>query len=53
MAKGLALRETHSKLFLVLSKLFWRCMRSKPVEEPTEPYTYLDLEPPKLEVKLD
>ncbi|CAM8971443.1 hypothetical protein QQ045_030149 [Rhodiola kirilowii] len=34
-------------------KLFWRCMRSKPGEEPTEPYTYLDLEPPKLEVKLD
>ncbi|CAM8965595.1 unnamed protein product [Rhodiola kirilowii] len=34
-------------------KLFWRCMRSKPGEEPTEPYTYLDLEPPKVEVKLE
>ncbi|CAM8968850.1 unnamed protein product [Rhodiola kirilowii] len=34
-------------------KLFWRCMRSKPGEEPTEPYTYLDLELPKVEVKLE
>ncbi|KAF3966628.1 hypothetical protein CMV_009283 [Castanea mollissima] len=30
-------------------KLFWRCMRSKPGEEPTEPYTYLQLDPPKRE----
>ncbi|KAF7827142.1 hexokinase-1 protein [Senna tora] len=37
-------------------KLFWQCMRSKPGEEPTQPYTYLDLEPPKrseTEVKLE
>ncbi|XP_051126122.1 uncharacterized protein LOC127248032 isoform X1 [Andrographis paniculata] len=34
-------------------KLFWRCMRSKPGEEPTEPFTYLDLEPPKREIKLE
>ncbi|KAG4385975.1 hypothetical protein AAZX31_12G183700 [Glycine max] len=32
-------------------KLFWQCMRSKPGEEPTEPFTYLDLEPPKRETK--
>ncbi|EOY10010.1 Uncharacterized protein TCM_025380 [Theobroma cacao] len=30
-------------------KLFWQCMRSKPGEEPTEPYTYLQLDPPKRE----
>ncbi|CAJ1956334.1 unnamed protein product [Sphenostylis stenocarpa] len=30
-------------------KLFWQCMRSKPGEEPTEPFTYLDLDPPKRE----
>ncbi|OMP08525.1 hypothetical protein COLO4_06384 [Corchorus olitorius] len=34
-------------------KLFWKCMRSKPGEEPTEPYTYLQLDPPKREVKLE
>ncbi|KAH7533054.1 uncharacterized protein LOC107417081 [Ziziphus jujuba] len=34
-------------------KLFWQCMRSKPGEEPTEPYTYLQLDPPKREVKLE
>lgn len=34
-------------------KLFWQCMRSKPGEEPTEPFTYLDLDPPKREVKLE
>uniref|UniRef100_A0A0E0LEQ9 Hexokinase n=1 Tax=Oryza punctata TaxID=4537 RepID=A0A0E0LEQ9_ORYPU len=35
-------------------KLFWQCMRSKPGEEPTEPYTYLQLDPPKrAEVKLE
>ncbi|CAN7066492.1 unnamed protein product [Brassica oleracea var. botrytis] len=34
-------------------KLFYRCMRSKPGEEPTEPFTYLDLEPPKRQVKLE
>ncbi|KAK7381142.1 hypothetical protein VNO78_33668 [Psophocarpus tetragonolobus] len=32
-------------------KLFWQCMRSKPGEEPTEPFTYLDLDPPKRETK--
>ncbi|KAK8627955.1 hypothetical protein V6N13_063670 [Hibiscus sabdariffa] len=31
-------------------KLFWQCMRSKPGEEPTEPYTYLQLDPPKREI---
>ncbi|EPS60082.1 hypothetical protein M569_14723, partial [Genlisea aurea] len=31
-------------------KLFWQCMRSKPGEEPTEPFYYLDLEPPKRQV---
>ncbi|KAK1258788.1 hypothetical protein QJS04_geneDACA018699 [Acorus gramineus] len=30
-------------------KLFWRCMRSKPGEEPTEPFTYLQLDPLKRE----
>ncbi|KAF5193866.1 hexokinase-1 protein [Thalictrum thalictroides] len=35
-------------------KLFWRCMRSKPGEEPTEPFSYLELDPPKREeVKLE
>ncbi|XP_019174054.1 PREDICTED: uncharacterized protein LOC109169631 isoform X1 [Ipomoea nil] len=42
-------------------KLFWQCMRSKPgydnqsfcTEEPTEPFTYLQLDPPKREVKLE
>ncbi|XP_078436138.1 hexokinase-1 protein [Wolffia australiana] len=33
-------------------KLFWRCMRSKPGEEPTEPFFYLDLDPPQGEEKL-
>ncbi|KAF3674786.1 putative glutamate receptor 3.4-like isoform X1 [Capsicum annuum] len=28
-------------------KLFYQCMRSKPGEEPTEPFYYLQLEPPK------
>ncbi|CAN4103472.1 unnamed protein product [Withania somnifera] len=28
-------------------KLFWQCMRSKPGEEPTEPFYYLQLEPPR------
>ncbi|KMZ68429.1 hypothetical protein ZOSMA_23G00840 [Zostera marina] len=30
-------------------KLFWRCMRSKPGEEPTQPFYYLDFDPPKHE----
>ncbi|CAN6458057.1 unnamed protein product [Victoria cruziana] len=30
-------------------KLFWRCMRSKPGEEPTEPFYYLQLDLPKRE----
>ncbi|OQU76895.1 hypothetical protein SORBI_3010G231700, partial [Sorghum bicolor] len=35
-------------------KLFWQCMRSKPGEEPTEPYTYLQLDPPRrVEVNLE
>ncbi|EEF37214.1 conserved hypothetical protein [Ricinus communis] len=40
-------------------KLFWQCMRSKPgyvqiyEEEPTKSYTYLQIEPPKREVKLE
>ncbi|KAJ3708423.1 hypothetical protein LUZ61_012128 [Rhynchospora tenuis] len=36
-------------------KLFWRCMRSKPGEEPIEPFYYLQLDPPKreAEVKLE
>ncbi|KAI3855755.1 hypothetical protein MKX03_033435 [Papaver bracteatum] len=35
-------------------KLFYRCMRSKPGEEPTEPFTYLDLDPPRREeIKLE
>ncbi|EEF38192.1 conserved hypothetical protein [Ricinus communis] len=34
-------------------KLFWQCMRSKPGEESIEPYTYLQIEPPKREVKLE
>ncbi|XP_074376303.1 uncharacterized protein LOC141717935 isoform X2 [Apium graveolens] len=34
-------------------KLFYRCMRSKPGEEPTEPFTYLQLDPPTREVKLE
>ncbi|KAK1568890.1 hypothetical protein Q3G72_030136 [Acer saccharum] len=34
-------------------KLFWRCMRSNPGEEPTEPYTYLQFDPPTREVKLE
>ncbi|TVU08565.1 hypothetical protein EJB05_41974, partial [Eragrostis curvula] len=35
-------------------KLFWQCMRSNPGEEPTEPYTYLQLDPPKrAEAKLE
>ncbi|XP_058210651.1 uncharacterized protein LOC131323049 isoform X1 [Rhododendron vialii] len=47
-------------------KLFWQCMRSKPgyssssvvfsfiqMEEPTEPFRYLQLDPPTREVKLD
>ncbi|KAH9603042.1 hypothetical protein KSS87_019931 [Heliosperma pusillum] len=33
-------------------KLFWRCMRSKPGEEPTEPFYYLELDPPKREVEV-
>ncbi|XP_041991432.1 uncharacterized protein LOC121742373 [Salvia splendens] len=32
-------------------KLFYQCMRSKPGEEPTDPFVYLDLDPPKREVK--
>ncbi|KAH7842928.1 hypothetical protein Vadar_010799 [Vaccinium darrowii] len=34
-------------------KLFWQCMRSRPGEEPTEPFYYLQLDPPTREVKLD
>ncbi|KAG0482773.1 hypothetical protein HPP92_010857 [Vanilla planifolia] len=35
-------------------KLFWQCMRSKPGEEPTEPFYYLELDPPKREeIKLE
>ncbi|CAL5336896.1 unnamed protein product [Camellia sinensis] len=34
-------------------KLFWQCMRSKPGEEPTEPFYYLQLDPPTREVKLE
>ncbi|CAN6193463.1 unnamed protein product [Urochloa humidicola] len=35
-------------------KLFYQCMRSKPGEEPTEPYTYLQLDPPRrVEVNLE
>ncbi|KQK17168.1 uncharacterized protein LOC100844151 isoform X2 [Brachypodium distachyon] len=35
-------------------KLFWQCMRSNPGEEPTEPFTYLQLDPPKrVEAKLE
>ncbi|CAI0550607.1 unnamed protein product, partial [Linum tenue] len=34
-------------------KLFWECMRSKPGEEPTDPYTYLQIDAPKREVKLE
>ncbi|XP_048434095.1 uncharacterized protein LOC125467854 isoform X1 [Pyrus x bretschneideri] len=34
-------------------KLFWQCMRSKPGEESTEPFTYLQLDPPTREVKLE
>ncbi|XP_021734003.1 uncharacterized protein LOC110700719 [Chenopodium quinoa] len=34
-------------------KLFYRCMRSKPGEEPTEPFYYLELDPPKREVQLE
>ncbi|XP_059662932.1 uncharacterized protein LOC132308745 [Cornus florida] len=34
-------------------KLFWQCMRSKPGEEPTEPFSYLQLDPPNREVKLE
>ncbi|KAG5225796.1 DNAJ heat shock N-terminal domain-containing protein [Salix suchowensis] len=34
-------------------KLFWQCMRSKPGEEPTEPYTYLQIDPPRREVQLE
>ncbi|KAE9600707.1 hypothetical protein Lalb_Chr14g0375741 [Lupinus albus] len=26
-------------------KLFWKCMHSKPGQEPTDPFFYLDLEP--------
>ncbi|XP_042464891.1 uncharacterized protein LOC122047583 isoform X1 [Zingiber officinale] len=28
-------------------KLFWQCMNSNPGEEPTEPFYYLELDPPK------
>ncbi|KAF9587784.1 hypothetical protein IFM89_005659 [Coptis chinensis] len=35
-------------------KLFWRCMRSKPGEEPAEPFYYLEPVPPKTEdIKLE
>uniref|UniRef100_A0A8R7R741 Uncharacterized protein n=1 Tax=Triticum urartu TaxID=4572 RepID=A0A8R7R741_TRIUA len=35
-------------------KVFWQCMRSKPGEEPTVPFTYLQLDPPKrVEAKLE
>ncbi|PSS14422.1 Autophagy-related protein [Actinidia chinensis var. chinensis] len=35
-------------------KLFWQCMRSKPGEEPTEPFYYLPpLDPSTTEVKLE
>lgn len=34
-------------------KLFWQCMRSKPGEEPTAPYTYLQIDPPRREVQLE
>ncbi|KAI3677149.1 hypothetical protein L1987_86770 [Smallanthus sonchifolius] len=34
-------------------KLFWQCMQSKPGEEPTEPFYYLQLAPPTREVKLE
>lgn len=35
-------------------KVFWQCMRSKPGEEPTEPFTYLQLDPPKrVEAKIE
>uniref|UniRef100_A0A803KNX4 Uncharacterized protein n=1 Tax=Chenopodium quinoa TaxID=63459 RepID=A0A803KNX4_CHEQI len=34
-------------------KLFYRCMRSKPGEEPTEPFYYLELDPPRREVQLE
>ncbi|CAH1427823.1 unnamed protein product [Lactuca virosa] len=34
-------------------KLFWHCMQSKPGEEPTEPFYYLQLAPPTREVKLE
>eukprot|EP00249_Psilotum_nudum_P001556 c14087_g1_i1 orf=91-348(+) len=27
-------------------RLFWRCMRSKPGEEPQEPFYFLDIKPP-------
>ncbi|KNA21945.1 hypothetical protein SOVF_038150 [Spinacia oleracea] len=34
-------------------KLFYRCMRAKPGEEPTEPFYYLQLDPPRREVQLE
>ncbi|XP_071723350.1 uncharacterized protein [Rutidosis leptorrhynchoides] len=34
-------------------KLFWKCMRSNSREEPTEPYTYLQIDPSQREVKLE
>ncbi|KAL8230218.1 hypothetical protein R6Q59_000032 [Mikania micrantha] len=34
-------------------KLFWQCMQSKPGEEPTEPFYYLQLAPPSRDVKLE
>ncbi|KAL8474356.1 hypothetical protein ACS0TY_030990 [Phlomoides rotata] len=34
-------------------KLFRQCMKSKPGEEPTDPFFYLDLEPPKRQEKTE
>ncbi|XP_047323220.1 uncharacterized protein LOC124926930 [Impatiens glandulifera] len=34
-------------------KLFYQCMRSKPGEEPIEPFYYLEYDPPTREVKLE
>ncbi|KAL8508217.1 hypothetical protein ACS0TY_018702 [Phlomoides rotata] len=34
-------------------KLFRQCMKLKPAEEPTDPFLYLDLEPPKRQEKTE
>ncbi|KAG2371609.1 uncharacterized protein HKW66_Vig0217830 [Vigna angularis] len=56
----LALRETHSRLFRDLSSSSGSaCVQNLAQcdkghgEEPTEPYTYLDFDPPKREANLE